>query len=314
VRPVSANNDNTDCVMARTCWRGVEIEHPAAWEISVAIAPGEDGRLTYVDRRYTRLDMRWRTLKYVPDLNDMLERFRREAGKVDDGMEIVPLKNAPHPWAGFQRRGKQGSVVHATRFFKDQRLLVELVIVWPKTRHREVEKHILESVALSAEGGKTSYWRALGLEVDAPAEFRLTDNNAKVGRVSWTFVGPNEKRPQQLVVERLAMPDQWLAKPLEEWLQDELPPRSRVVEEKRQLFNGHDARRLLSETKIGTLSALIGWRRVRLDVAWRCDRDGRLYRVSYSEVLKKGQPVEFPSTFRVACCQRPPVVDDDVEL
>jgi len=301
--------------MERTCWRGVEIEHPASWEISVAIAPGEDGRLTFVDRRYTRLDMRWRVLKYVPDLGDMLERFRREAGKVDDGMEIVPLKGAPEPWRGFQRRGKQGCVVHATRFFKEQRLLVEIVIVWPKTRHREVETHILESVALSPEGRETSYWRALGLEVsDVPATFRMTDNNAKVGRVSWTFVGPNEKHPEQLVVERLAMPDQWMTKPLEEWMTGELPPGSRVVEEKKHLFNGHGARRLLSETKVGTLSALLGWRRVRCDVAWRCDRDGRLYRLSYSEVVKKDHPVEFPPSLRVVCCQRPPVVNDDVEL
>jgi len=307
-------NDNTDCPMTRTCWRGVEMEHPAAWEISVAIAPGEDGRLTFVDRRYTRLDVRWRTLTYVPDLGDMLERFRRDAKKADDGMEIVPLKHAPEPWKGFQRRGKQGSVVHATRFFKEQRLLIEAVIVWPKTRHREIERHILESVALSPEGGKTAYWRALGLEVDVPGDFRLTDNNAKVGRVAWTFLGPNEKWPEQLVVERMAMADQWMTKPLDEWLLSELPPRSRVVSERKLLFNRHEGRELLSETKTGTLRTLLGWRRVRMDVAWRCDRDGRLYHVSYSETVKKGQPVELPPPLRVVCCQSVPVVDDDVEL
>ena len=311
---MAGDNNQNDCAMVRTCWRGVEIEHPALWEISVAIAPGEDGRLTFVDRRYTRLDMRWKPLKYVPDLGDMLERFRRDAQKADDDMEIIPLKNVPEPWAGFCRRGKQGNVVHATRFFKQQRLLFEVVIVWPKHRHRDIERYILESIALSPENAKTASWRALGLEVEVPAEFRMTDNNARVGRVAWTFVGPETKHPPQLVVERLAMPDQWMTKALDEWLTSELPLGSRVVEEGKLSFNGHGARQLLSETKTDTLRSLLGWRRVRRDVAWRCDRDARLYHVAYSVEAKKGLPVAFPSALRVACCQPQPVVEDDVEL
>jgi len=310
--------------MERTCWRGVSIEHPALWEIAVAFAPPEDGRLTFVDRRYTRMDMRWRTLKYVPDMKDMLYRFQRDAKKADDdGVETLPLKGVPEPWKGFVRRGKQGSVIHATRFFKEQRLLVETVIVWPKDRHRDLERYILESVSVAdAKGAKTEPWRALGLEADVPAGFRLTDNNARVGRVAWTFAAPaekqertkNEKQPPQLIVERLAMVDQWLAKPLEEWLKGELPPASGVLGSEKVLFNGHDAQQLLSATKIGTVGTVLGWRRYRLDVAWRCESDLRLYHVAWSMTAKKGHPIALPTALRVACCQPPPVVVDDVEL
>ena len=312
--------DKSECVMERTCWRGVVVEHPSAWEISMAAGPGEQGRLTFVDRRYTRLDLRWRPLTYVPNMPDMLERFRREVKQADDGTELLPLKGVPEPWKGFHRRGQQGSVIHATRFFKEQRLLMEAVIVWPTTRHRDVERHMLSSVVLESddgevtEAGKVSRWRALGLETDVPAEFRLTDNDAKVGRVVWTFAGPEEKRPPQLVIERLAMVEHWLDKRVDEWLIAELPPGSRVVDERKLLFNGHGARELLSQTKIGTLPTLMNWRRVRLDVAWRCDRDLRLYHVSYTVVVKKDQAVELPRALRVVCCQRPPVVEDDVEL
>ena len=67
-----------------TCWRGMGIKHPPSWELSTASALGEPGRCAFSDRLYQRLDVRWKSLKYVPNLDLMLKKHRRKESGHDD--------------------------------------------------------------------------------------------------------------------------------------------------------------------------------------------------------------------------------------
>ena len=54
----------------------MEIGHPPDWELSFACEPDAPGRCSFSDRYYQRMDVRWRELKYVPDLDKMLDKYR----------------------------------------------------------------------------------------------------------------------------------------------------------------------------------------------------------------------------------------------
>jgi len=296
-------------VLERTCWRGVQVDHPAVWEASVASGPQEGGRLTFVDRRFTRLDLRWRHLKYVPNMDDLLDRSGGKDKKTDDqGVTTAMLGSAPPDWRGLVRTGGQGAVVNAGRFFEDQRLLVEAAIIWPKDRDKDLERQILESVTVHKTDAPARHWRALGIDAQVDRQFELVQNNAQVGRVNWMFQGPAKHTPPQLMIERLAMVDCWLKEPLSEWIVSNLPLHSQVLRDEEISFNRHSARRLLSQSKVGTVSALTGRRMVRVDVAWQCEQDLRLYHIAYGCMARRGTELELPVELRVDCCRSAPVV------
>jgi hypothetical protein len=103
------------------------------------------------------------------------------------------------------------------------------------------------------------------------------------------------------------MPDCWLNEPLEAWAVEQLPPRHVAVTSGETTFNGHAARRLLSRAK-GNLAAAIRRRRpLRLDVAWLCEAENRLYHVTFSR-LSRTEEVELPGSLVVRCCRPVPQV------
>ena len=109
--------------MHQTCWRGMWIQHPTEWELSHASRLDQPGQCTFTDPAYQRLDVRWRPLTYVPNLQLMLTRYRKHESR-DDETELIDLTGAPPEWLGVVRRTPQAWIVHAGRFFREARLLV----------------------------------------------------------------------------------------------------------------------------------------------------------------------------------------------
>ncbi len=139
----------------------------------------------------------------------------------------------------------------------------------------------------------------------------LVASDPKVGRISWRFENKNRKTrgetPYSILVERMAMVRHWLQEPVIDWLQKELPPSAKIVSKNATTFNTHEAQRLLSETKVGTLSSLRGLRERRIDVAWVCPVDGRLYHLASTQTSR--QPAqELPADWKVDCCVSMPAV------
>ena len=81
--------------LERTSWRGIRVDHPAHWELAWASGPDEPGRLTFADRYYHRLEVRWRPLRFVPNLDMLLDKYRRK--EKDDATEILELTSPPQP-------------------------------------------------------------------------------------------------------------------------------------------------------------------------------------------------------------------------
>jgi len=293
-----------------TCWRGLCVSHPADWELAVTSAPGAPARCSFMDRVQHRMDLRWRPVRAEPNLDRMLDAYRRvrtlapaaaARGAPDDNEEINDLRNAPAPWRGLVRSGRgRGVVVHAGRYFSSASLLVEAMLVWPAGRDEELERRILGSVSAQDPLAPRRRWRAMGLDLEAPRDLELSAFEARVGQVRWTFRSAGGDRAE-LVVERTAQPRRWLHEPLQEWLGGQLPRGSRLLSQETVAFNGHAAPRIDSLSWAGVWASLRGAHRLRTDLAWECESLQRLYRIAYTRVAT-GREAPLPKDVCLKCC------------
>jgi len=290
-------------VLDRTCWRGMQIDHPQAWELSVAGGVDEPGRLRFVDRLHERLDVRWKPLKYVPDLAKALEKYR---SNVDRKAKVSDLAGAPAPWQGVVRKLAKGTIVHAGRFFREVRWLVEVSLVWPGRRNSELERAVLASIQTPEADAPSLRWQASGLSLTLGRQFELQTNEARVGRVAWTFT-TQAKRGPELVVERLALVDYWLKQAARDWLVEELPDGHEVVRQEARDFNGHRGEVLISRGRVNRVSSLRGLKEIRLDAAWQCPREARLYHVRLKQISRNSE-ISLPQDLTIHCCRAAPVV------
>jgi hypothetical protein len=279
----------------------MRIDHPADWELSIASGLDEPGRCLFVDRMYQRLDVRWKDVAQVPNLDLLLERRQRKDG---EKLEVAPLAGAPEEWRGLVQKTKAGCVTRAGRFFRNVRRLVEATIVWPQGRDRRTECDILASISPQASQAELSLWQAMGLSLTAPAEFVLARSQARVGRVTWEFHGGG-KDEATLEVERLAMPDSWLKAPLSRWLEQQVPVDAKTMRQDRVDRSGHRAESVVSSQNAGLLAGLRGVRRLRLDLAWLCPAEERLYHMAFHRVCRD-ETISFPPGVEVRCCRPVP--------
>ena len=291
--------------LEHTCWRGMHVDHPRQWELVSASGVDEPGQCKFADRFYERIDLRWRGLQYVPNLDRMLTKYRSAAAK---DQQITELAGAPSHWRGLLQNTAGSQVVHAVRFFQQPRLLAELTIVWPRCRHLELEREILASVRPENPQDKLKLWQAMGISATVCSDFELVKCTSTVGLVKWDFQ-TRQKRGPLLRIERLAMPQEWLKGPLRDWLAGQLPAGARKLRGELAIYNNHRGEQLISTTKIGTVSNLRGLRRLKIDVAWQCPLEGRLYRVSFAEV-SRDQEIALPGHLKVRCCRPVPEVKD----
>jgi len=275
------------------------VEHPREWELAIACGLNEPGRCTFVDRHFQRLDVRWKPVQHVPNLDLILDKHReRSEGKV----ALSELTGAPPEWRGIVRRTEAAQVVHAGRFYKGVRWIVEATVVWPDRRDAELERAILASVSPQDPAAPVREWEAMGIRMVVGSDFELIRSSAKVGRVRWDF--RLRKGGPHLSVERIAMVKHWLKTPLRDWLEQELPPQDRLLHQALHRYNGHEGQLLLSRSKAGIVPTLRGLRRVRLDLAWECPVEARVYHVSLAEVARQDE-LALPDALKVRCCRRP---------
>jgi hypothetical protein len=275
----------------------MQMEHPPEWELAVASGTDEPGRCTFADRHYHRLDIRWRPLTYVPNLDLILTKYREH----NKDTELADLTDLPPDWRGLRKQTPQGTLVHADRFFRNVRLLSEVTIIFPDRRDRELESQILASVQPEDPHSQTRLWDAMGLGVTIGRDFDLRRSTSNVGRVLWEFSTPAKSSPL-LSVERIAMPDYWLKVPLRDWVVQELPSDHQTIRQEMAVYNTHRGEKLISTARVGTVAALRGVRKVRLDLAWQCPVENRLYRISFSQVTRDDE-IPLPEHLAVRCCR-----------
>ena len=317
----------------RTCWRGIRIDHPSQWELAVASRVDQPGRCSFSDRHYQRLDVRWRGLKYVPKPQLLLDKARRSANGTEGGTTCSALTGAPRDWSGVVRKTPEGSIVYAVRFFRAERMLAEVTLVWPGRRNTSLEKDVLAGIAPQGpppgEAGLRHWW-AMGLRVDLDARWELRTVSAKVGRIKWRFLPADPvsrrgkkpppgspgrrlgkpdslaRRKADLAVERIAMPKYWLKGPLRDWLNELVGPNIQVLHQGGCDYNSHRTDRLTPRSPTDPLSRLRGLSTLRTDMAWRCPVEQRVYHVCYSEIGRT-EELTLPESLKIHCC-RPPLV------
>jgi len=297
--------------LERTCWREMQVDHPAQWELAVANQAETPGRLTFSDRRHHRLDIKWRSIKYVPDLDLVLTRYKRRSK--EDKIRYSDLSAAPSPWKGVVRKAADGTVVHAVRFYRDCRLLTDVAIVWPGRRDVGLEKSLLDSVRPRVEDGEQLLWQAMGLSVHCPVGWDLRQSSRNVGRIQWDFhkMVANDKidrRAGMVRVERIAMPDALLTgRSVRDWLVDELPAGFHALRQRTVPQGRHSADELVSAAKRGLAARLTGNQQMMLDMAWLCPVEGRIYHVQFSQT-RQDEEIALPESWQVNCCKAAPVV------
>ena len=290
--------------LAETCWMGLRMGHPADWELAIYSGPEQPGRCVFADRHFHRLDVRWRALRYVPNLDLILTNH---LAKSDKQMPAAPAEGLPPEWLGLVRKTPEGRILHAGRFFRAQRLLIEATVIWPGRRDRGLENAILSSMEVQDPQAPVRQWQAMGLSLSLGSDFQLVESESNVGQLRLGFRTAG-REPTTLSVERLAMPDVWLKQPLRDWLAgDGLPQGYRILRQEMAMYNNHRGERLIASARAGTVSALRGRRKVRLDLAWQCPVENRLYRISLMEVTI-ARETTLPGSLAVRCCQRPPVI------
>ena len=284
--------------LQRTCWHDLEVAHPPDWELVTASGPNEPGRLTFADRRYQRLDLRWRPIQYKPNLSLLLDKHRQETDPQDRPRKLT---TAPAPWQGLVRSVSGATVVHAGRFFPDTGWLVEGMLLWPKARQRGLENAVLRSVAPRV-AGERALWQAMGLSLEVSREYALAAMTTHAGRIRWELAaGPG--RGSRITVERLAVPDYWVPDSLGNWLQAELPEGTQVLHEGRATVNGHVAAEVIADISRGILRRFRRSRRVQISRAWRCPTENRAYHVAYAE-RRQDDAISLPKHLTVFCCGR----------
>jgi hypothetical protein len=287
------------------------VDHPADWEIAVACGPDDPGRLTLTDRRYYRLDLKWKPLRFVPNIDLMLTRHHKR--DQNDQRQITPLATAPPPWKGVVIKTESSRIVHAMRYFTDPRMLIEASLIWPGRRDAAVESAVLASIEPASDRKGLRLWQAMGMSVTCPSRYDLRKFDPKVGRIQWDFSAMRtadkaDKSAGVLRVERIALPDRLLnGRGVGDWLSDELGPGARTLNRKRRADLPHAPEEIVSASPAPIGARLRGFQEVRLDLAWMCPVESRVYHVQLSQRRLDDQ-IELPGGFQVACCRPVPGV------
>ena len=289
----------------------MEIAHPAEWELAVASAPDRPGECIFADRHYQRLAVRWERVKYKPRIELMVQKFRRKLDKSTD-RELVMLDDLPAPWQGVLLDTADGHLVQVMASFPELQWMVEVKIVWPGRRDVTLERDILANTAPAPQDDPNVTWRAMGFDVTLDRKFQLVKNTPQVGRIHWEF-DADEKPFGPLIIEKLSLAGGWLTEPLSTWLPQSLPMGGRVLNQRQITVNGHSAQEMFSQIPISRLASWVGLWRTRIDVAWQCPLEDRLYRISAS-MRSRGHDFELPPSLAVRCCQPSQTIVDRGQL
>ena len=290
--------------LERTSWRGMQVDHPAEWELAIACGVDEPPRCVFADRCYHRLDIRWRALAFEPHMDLVLQKHRRRTEKQSD-TPVKDLTGAPPQWQGVVRNISEGTIVNAVRFVPDARWLVDVVLAWPKTRDVNLENRILASISVEDPGAKARLWQAMGISLSLGRQFDLVRCQARVGQVKWHFA-TDQKRSPKLLVERIALPEYWLKGALRDWLLQQVPSKHKVSRQDAVKTSGHSGEKILSRGKLGALASIRGLAEIILGVAWLCPVEQRVYHVRVSDITRQPE-ISLPGDLNVRCCRPAPV-------
>jgi len=300
-----------------TIWHGVEIRHPGDWEMIVASAPeAEAGQCVFADRYWQRLDVQWRRLSGRPSMNILLEKFRSDhikrvkkakAAGDDPEADLTPLPAPIGEWDGFIIGKAGGNLLRVLRIDEEMNLLLEASVFSPKgRRNTTLERDVLAGITALPVHDSLERWRAMGLDVTLGKQFAMTLNRPMAGQIHWEFDDKAENH-SPLIVERTAMAERTLGGSLADWMPQQLPENSVILSQFPETINGHPGQTILSHAPIGRFGKIRNARNARIESAWVCPVENRLYRLCRQRITDQ-ERVDLPDPLIVQCCLPSPAI------
>jgi len=272
-------------------WRQLRIELPDDWEMLQYGRDAAAGRCAFADRHQFRLEMDWRTVAARPDvartMGDYLAKLTADQTLADGRATRVG------EWPGIVGRQGEQAVARFGRYLAPEQCVVELVFLWPEARDAALEGSVLASVGVEPERGGRRRWRAFGMDLAASADLPLRECVVQPAVARMAF--GRERGRREETFQRLGMVDEWLRGSVGEWLASQAP-RDVVRSWPSARKAGGHAIALLHGTR---RPALLRASRPYASAAWRCPRDGRLYRVATTGAARPDEPL---AGGRLGCC------------
>lgn len=277
-------------------WLGMCLQVPADWEMVRHGTDPDQGSLVMVDRRHQRLQLNWRKLDRRPDLEQMIEDYRRGDLAEHQGVKHKRISGAGG-WHALRRSRADQHLTRAVRFDEADRRLVELALPWPHGPQGDLELELLQSFRLEAPNQQGLRWCAWGMRVEVPQGWKLHSAGIEPGSTHMRFT---QGRAESLV-RRLGAVDTWFHGHLDEFLTQQVSDRSispRVTE-----VNKHPACEMETIEPGTRWQRWTGRLRARHDLAWLCPSDHAVYHVM--TLAAQSQSNGGVRDFAVTCCQPP---------
>ncbi|MGD9874655.1 MAG: hypothetical protein AB7T27_10380 [Kiritimatiellia bacterium] len=256
--------------MQEWIWRDVRIEIPADWEMLQFSREREKGRCAFADRRQFRLELSWRQVKGAPDFPRMMSDYKsrlESRGELQDAQTFTQAG-----WHGLAGKQKNLEVSRFGNYFDDDKLLVEIVFLWPDRRDVSLEKNVLQSCRYAAPEKGFRICKAFGLACRIPEAYEFSACHVQPALASMIFTGP--RKPAQIKFQRLGMVPQWMKHPLADWLKAQIPKDVEDAAFENTTANGHAVAQVQGRYRPKGLLIPKGLYRAE---AWICPTDGRLY-------------------------------------
>jgi hypothetical protein len=258
-------------------WRQLRVELPDEWELLQFTRNPQMGRCAFADRTQFRFEINWREVPNAPDFERMLSDYRSRLD--EDGIQETRRIQCGG-WQGVYGVMPDRRVTSRYgAYLAPLGCLVEVVFLWPKSRHEPTEAQVLASVRPEepTPAGQIR-WRAFGLDLLTPVSSFLERCHADPGFAQFCF--SSERRRMWEHFARRGLVPHWLHEPVSAWLRRSTPGGFRTIFEREQDNRGHSVAVTRAERKIPRLPDLLLGRREYAAAAWICPRDGRLYQLS----------------------------------
>jgi hypothetical protein len=280
-------------------WRQLRVELPDEWELLQFTRNPQMGRCAFADRAQFRFEINWRVVPSAPDFERMLSDYRSRLE--EDGIRETRRLQCGG-WQGVYGVMPDGRATSRYgAYLSTLGCLVEIVFLWPKTRHEPTEAQILASVRAEepTPAGQVR-WRAFGMDLLTPVGSFLEHCAADPAFAQLTF-SAERRRIWERFARRGLVPH-WLHEPVADWLRHTTPRGFRTTFEREQDNHGHTLALTRAERKTPRLPDLLWGRREYAAAAWICPRDGRLYHVCREAYRSgdRGRKTKAPAA--LSCC------------
>ncbi|MBN1669711.1 MAG: hypothetical protein JXR37_01680 [Kiritimatiellae bacterium] len=269
-----------------TVWQDILLKTPGNWEMLRYSLTYAGGTCTFSDELEERLQISWQRTAPCPDLERLFSdlRARETTARQADGEANPPPPHfgdlpAAGAWHGFavSRAGRR--TTRAARYFGAAETLVEAAVFSRDADAPDVERGVLASVeALTPKGRRR--WEAFGIRAEVPVDLPLAECRCLPADVTLTF--RQGDRPPSIVIRRRGFSSVWLAIPLEQWLQEQIPAEFRQTQvDTVESESGHEVVRIAgTRRRRDPLGLLTGGRIRRRDYACHCAAEQRVYHVT----------------------------------